>query len=132
MAYRYLTRVYLRDTDATGVLFFAEQLRICLEAFESFLEEKGFVLKSLIENGQYLMPIVHTEADYFAPLFAGDALEVALSLGAVGNASFTLNYFLYKGGQKVGSSTAIHVTVDKEMRTKIPLPKPLISLLKEL
>ena len=75
MQNRYPVRMYeqeriirLRETDATGVLFFSEKLKLALEVFESYLYDKGITVQQMIEASEFLMPIVHAEADYSAPL----------------------------------------------------------------
>src|ERR1700735_4955363 len=87
----YHTQVRLKDTDATGVLFFTEQFRMASEAFEEFLKDRGFSLKQLLESS-YLMPIVHAEGDYFAPLIVGDELEISLRVLKLGTSSVTLEF----------------------------------------
>ncbi len=130
--YTYLAKISLRDTDATGVLYFTEQMRLCVEALESFLEEKGFPLARMIETLEYVIPIVHVESDYFSSLKVGDPLEIQLSLGSTGASSFTLKYTLYSRGTEKGKVSIVHVVVDKETRTSLPLPADLTKLLDTL
>ena len=42
----YRTQIRLKDTDATGVLYFSEQYKFALEAFEEFLKGPRVFLKS--------------------------------------------------------------------------------------
>jgi YbgC/YbaW family acyl-CoA thioester hydrolase len=127
--YSYTTSIFLRDTDATGVLFFTEQMRLALEAFESFLASKGASLGELLESSTCLMPVVHVESDYFAPLKVSDKIEILLKVEHIGNSSFTLTYQIYKEGKEVGKVGIVHVTVDKNTRTSVPIPQELRALL---
>ncbi|MES2344764.1 MAG: thioesterase family protein [Chlamydiota bacterium] len=127
-----MTRIFLRDTDATGVLFFTEQLRLSVETFESFLAERGFTVGRMLRSSDYLMPIVHAESDYFAPLKVGDLVKIVLVLGRIGTSSFTLNYKIYSNDKEMGKASTIHVAVDKKTCTTIPVPQELIELLSEL
>lgn len=129
MVYSYTTSIFLRDTDATGVLFFTEQMRLALEAFESFLTSKGVSLHELLENSTCFMPVVYVESDYFAPLKVSDKIEILLKVEHIGNSSFTLNYQIYKEGKEVGKVRMVHVTVDKNSRTSVPIPEELRTLL---
>jgi 1,4-dihydroxy-2-naphthoyl-CoA hydrolase len=126
----YRTQVRLKDTDATGVLYFAEQFRMALEAFEEFLKERGFSLKQLLESA-YLMPIVHAEADYFAPLTIGDNLEISFHVAKIGTSSVTLEYTFHDPDRKsdVGKVQIVHVVVDREKRTPVPIPDVLQAIL---
>ncbi|HZY10670.1 MAG TPA: thioesterase family protein [Bacteroidota bacterium] len=126
----YRTRVRLKDTDATGVLYFSEQLRLGLEAFEAFLEERGFSLRKLLES-PYLMPIVHAEADYHAPLMVGDAVEITVKVAQVGTSSIRLQYAFYDPDRKaaVGKAEIVHVLVDNQSRKSVPIPTFLREIL---
>ena len=126
----YRTQVRLKDTDATGVLYFTEQFRMALEAFEEFLKERGFSLKQLLDSS-YLMPIVHAEGDYFAPLIVGDELEISLKVAKLGTSSVTLECSFYDPHRKmdVGKVRIVHVVVDKEKRIPLPIPNFLRMIL---
>ncbi len=128
--YIYKTQVRLRDTDATGVLYFAEQFRMALEAFEEFLKDRGFSLNQLL-GSEYLMPIVHADADYFSPLVVGDEVEISLRVVKLGTSSITLESHFHDPQRKinVGKVQIVHVVVDRESRTSVPIPDFLRALL---
>lgn len=132
--FTYSTKIRLRDTDATGVLYFADQFKIALEAFEEYLEQFGYSLNELIHNSDYLLPIVHAEGDYFAPLLVGSCIEVVLQVAKIGNTSFTLGYTFFdrETQQEVGKVTIVHVCVTKQMRTSHPIPEHLLELLRKI
>lgn len=129
----YRTRLRLRDTDATGVLYFPEQFNFAMHALEEFLKEKGFSLQALTAS-PYLFPVVHAEADYFAPLRVDDELEVFLSVEHIGNSSVILQHILRdpNRGIEVGRAKIIHVVVDRETRTSVPIPDFLRAIFKTL
>ncbi|MBI2743149.1 MAG: acyl-CoA thioesterase [Chlamydiales bacterium] len=130
--FNYKTRIHLRDTDATGVLYFAEQFRLCLEAFENYLGESQLPLQKLIDESAFLLPIVHAESDYALPLYAGDEISIALSVGKIGTTSFTLQYKLFKQGKEAGHASIVHVTVSQETQKPVPIPEKLSKLLSHL
>ncbi len=129
----YTRKVRLKDTDATGVLYFSEQLKMALEAFEEFLAHHQFSLRQLIDS-PYLMPIVHAEADYFAPVMVGDELEIGMSVEAIGTKSMTLQYRFYDATRKleVGKAKIVHVTVERASRASVPIPDFMKAMLEEL
>ena len=88
--FRHTRSIYLKETDATGVIYFTSLLQYALETFESFLQSRNFSLSRLFEQG-YLMPIVHTEADYNAPLRVGDLIAIDLAISHVGLKSFSVS-----------------------------------------
>lgn len=129
--FSYTKTIFLRDTDATGVLYFSEQLKFCQEAFEAYLSKK-FTLHQMLQEQDFLLPIVHAEADYALPLQVGDAVELQLSLGEVGTSSFSLGFKVLKGGQEAGSAKIVHVALSKETGESIPIPEMVLGHLKNL
>ncbi len=115
--------VRLRETDATGVIYFTEQLSWAQEAFEEYLISRGWTLDTL-------MPIVHVEANYTAPLHIGDRVEIRLFLEQMGTSSFTLSAQMQMGEKEVGRVRITHVTISKG--ASIPLPEKVKDLLKNL
>jgi len=126
--YTYQTKIKLHETDAAGLLFFSNQFKIVHDAYETLLEEIGFGFAELLNEKEYFLPIVHAEADYKAPLFVGDIIDVQIVVENIGETSFTFAYKLLDSNQKlVGTAKTVHVTMDKKSNTKMPLP----SLMRE-
>ncbi len=126
-------KIYLRDTDATGVLFFGEQLRLALEAFESFLMTRGINLSKIIEEADFLFPVVHVEADFFVSLRAGDSIEIILFAARIGTSSFTLDALFYNQEKvHVGKTRIVHVATARGTKRSTPIPLPLLNVLQEL
>jgi len=124
------TTIRLADSDAAGVLFFARQFVLAHEAFEEFMDAVGCGLGALLATRSYLLPIVHAESDYLAPLRPGDRLKISLSIARLGESSFTSQYEMTRAdGAAAGSCRLVHVAIDPQGRGKIPLPGSLRSAL---
>ena len=128
--YKYQRTIRLSETDATGVLFFAELLKMAVETFEAFLIAQGYPLQQMILQSDFLMPIVHAEANFLAPLYVGDELAIHLNLRQQGTSSFTLNCSFFSGEKEVGNTMIVHVVVAKETGKSIPLPPEIKRILK--
>lgn len=120
-------RVYLRDTDATGVLYFNQLQRLALEAFEDFLISKQLPLREILEKKNFLMPIVRAESDFTAPLRIGDEVAIEVAIDKVGISSLSMQYAFYDAMRAlpVGKALIVHVCVDRATFQKIPLPEEL-------
>ncbi len=129
----YKTTVRLQDTDATGVIYFSQMQKLCLEAFEEKLKQGGFSLRSLIDS-PYLLPIVHAEADYLSALRVDEEILIYVSVSKRGTSSFTLQYELYKEKtmECAGKASIVHVAVFKEGFKSTPIPECLLKILEEL
>lgn len=129
MPFTYQTTIKFHETDAAARLFFAQQFKICHDAYEAWLEVAGLRLADIVTGEDFALPIVHAEADFLAPLFVGDRLLVVVEIAKVGQSSFTLGYTLQKGRQTVGTARTVHVAVDKKRGQKIRLPDKLRQIL---
>ena len=130
--FSYKRTIHLRETDSTGVLFFSELLNLGLEALEAYFLTRGFTLKQLIEEGKFLMPIVHAEADFSAPIYVGDQVEIELKVEKLGNSSFTMGTRIHRKGLELGVTKIVHVVISRETNRSIPLPEWLIRHLHSL
>lgn len=131
MTYFYDRRVRMADTDASGVIYFANMQTIALEAFEDFLLSSGFELATMLLSGPLLMPIVHVEADYLAPVYIGEQLRVEMKLLKTGVTSFSLKYNIFSSEHDlvVSTLTMTHVVIAKESKKSVPIPQELSNIL---
>jgi 1,4-dihydroxy-2-naphthoyl-CoA hydrolase len=51
--------VRLKDTDAAGIIFFANYFIFAHETYELFLEEIGYSARRIIQEESFLLSIVH-------------------------------------------------------------------------
>ena len=123
--FTYKTKIRLHDTDAAGIIFFANQFKIIHDAYEDLLEKFGWSFKTMLKGTNYFLPIVHAESDYKAPVFVGDKIAIAIKVGHIGNTSFSFEYTLKRGKTLVGTAKTVHVTINQKTRKKIPLPPAL-------
>jgi len=127
--YSFTTR--LQDTDAAGVLFFANLFRHAHNAYEAFMEELGFPLDCLIRDRQWHLPIVRTEAAYRRAIAHGDRIAVRVLVTEVGHSAFTLAYrFDNPAGQAVADARTVHVAVAPGEERSRALPAQLAGALR--
>ena len=105
----YSTSLKLRDTDAAGVAFFAAYFSIAHDAYESFLKSRELSLVTWLDEVH--LPIVHTEANYSAPLRLGDEFDVVLWCDRLGSRSFTLCYEMKTAERLLATLKTVHVAV---------------------
>lgn len=130
--FTYKTKIRLHDTDAAGIIFFANQFKLIHDAYEDLLEKFGWSFKTMLKNTKYFLPIVHAESDYKIPVFVGDKIAITIKVGHIGTTSFSFEYTLKRGKTLVGTAQTVHVTIDQKTRKKIPLPPAIRSALKKL
>ena len=123
--FTYTTKIRLHDTDAAGIIFFANQFKIIHDAYEELLEEFGLGFQSILKETNYFQPIVHAESNYKAPVMVGDKIVIVIKVGHIGKTSFSLEYTLKRGKTLIGTAKTVHVTINQKTRKKISLPSAL-------
>ncbi len=129
----YSRKVFLKNTDATGGIYFTALLDYAVEAFEMFLSGQGKDVQWLFSQ-KYFFPIVHAEADYFSPLRVGDEIQVQLQVKEIKNRSFSLEANIVHLADKAicGKVALVHAFVAKQEGKSEPTPQEVLALLKQL
>lgn len=119
----YRHRLKLAQTDAGGVVFFAQSLVIAHDAWEAVLDEVGFSVGKIIAEKQFALPIVEANTKLLRPMKAGDDVDVVVSLEKLGASSIIVQSRLDVAGQSVGQCRTVHVCIDGQGKSA-PLPAP--------
>jgi acyl-CoA thioester hydrolase len=83
-------RIYYEDTDAGGVVYYANYLRYLERGRTEYLRERGFSVRELREMG-YLIPVMRLELDYLSPAVLDDLIRVDTTVLEITGATFTLD-----------------------------------------
>jgi 1,4-dihydroxy-2-naphthoyl-CoA hydrolase len=120
-AWNYKTTIRLHQTDAAGVIFYADLFVMAHECYESWLEPVTSLAGILEQN--ILVPIVHAEADYKLPMRLSERITIELSLIKKQTTSFILQYrFVNAEGLAAATAQTVHAVIDSQTRKPIPIP----------
>jgi 1,4-dihydroxy-2-naphthoyl-CoA hydrolase len=131
----YYRSIRLADTDAAGVIYFANLLSICHEAYEESLAKAGISLRKFIEEGAIALPIMKAEIQFFQPLFCGDRVEIEISTSSIEETRFELEYTIFRDGDRekpAGVARTRHACINPRTRSKIPFPESLRDWIESL
>ena len=87
MEFSWLIRVYYEDTDAGGVVFYANYLRFMERARSEWLRSLGFEQDVLMRDPGILFAVRHVELDYIQPGHFNDELRVVSTVQRLTGAS---------------------------------------------
>lgn len=90
-------RVYWEDTDAGGIVYYANYLKFMERARTEWLRSIGVEQAALLEREQMMFVVVRVEADYRQPARYGDQLEVSCEIAESSRASFTFKQDIVRG-----------------------------------
>ena len=80
-------RVYYEDTDAGGVVYYANYLKYIERGRTEHLRELGFDLATIANETGIVFVVKSVKADYLLPAFLDDTIEVQTSIELVKHAS---------------------------------------------
>ena len=132
MNFQYSRRIYLGDTDAAGVVYFARGMEICHEAYEECLATQGISLQQMLQERTIALPIVHAEIDFYRPLFCGDRIQVNLTPELISNHEFITNYQIFLADdleKAVIKAQTTHVCINPKLRIRTDLPEVIMEWL---
>jgi len=129
MPFTYNRTVHFSDTDAAGVVFFANVLSICHEAYEASLAASGIHLKDFFTHPLVAFPIVHANVDFLRPMYCGDELSICLIPQKLGVDKFELVYEISIADVLAAKAITRHVCIDVKSRTKQELSAEIMQWL---
>lgn len=129
-AFLWPVRVYWEDTDAGGVVFYANYLKFFERARTEWLRALGVDQHTLAEESGAVFVVRSTALDYAAPARLDDVLEVRSRMERVGGASIQFIQEAWRGEHLLVSGTIRVGCVDRATFRPTPIPAPVLTLIK--
>src|SRR3712207_3687947 len=95
MPFIYSRTVRFQDTDAAGVVYFANILSMCHEAYEASLAASGINLNAFFCYPKIAIPITHVTTDFLRPMFCGDDLKIYVNPRQLKDSEFEIEYEVF-------------------------------------
>ncbi|MFG6096511.1 acyl-CoA thioesterase [Leptothoe sp. ISB3NOV94-8A] len=120
--FTYRRTIRFHETDAAGVVYFANILTLCHEAYEAALADAGINTREFFGGMALAVPVVHASVDFRRPLHCGDEVEIALTPHRLNETTFEIRYCLKGAAEKtVATALTRHVCIDSTSRQRHPL-----------
>ena len=97
-AHRFDLRVYWEDTDAGGIVYYANYLKFIERARSELVGRAGVDQTALWADDGVMFAVRRCEVDYLAPARLGDALVVETRLDRLGGASVEMQQTVTRAG----------------------------------
>lgn len=97
-AHVFPVRVYYEDTDAGGIVYYANYFKFAERARTELLRMAGVNQSELISDEGVSFAVRHCSADFLKPARLDDALEVHTRVGAVNGASVEMEQAVKRNG----------------------------------
>ncbi len=94
-AFEWPIRVYYEDTDAQGVVYYANYFKFMERARTEWLRSLGVNQEHMLNVERRLFVVVKTEVEFVAPARFNDELIVTARLASLSKASFDIEQDVY-------------------------------------
>ncbi len=118
-------RVYYEDTDAQGVVYYANYFRFMERARTEWLRALGVDQLALLERERRIFVVTETRAQFVVPARFNDELQVTAGLARLSRASFDIDQCIYRDGLDGtllcrASVRAAYLNADTMRPTRVP------------
>ena len=97
--HRFAVTVYWEDTDAAGIVYYANYLKFIERARSDLVARAGIDQAALLERDGIVFPVRRCCIDYVQPARLGDQLSVSTELRKLGDASVDLHQAVEREGE---------------------------------
>ncbi|MEO8306179.1 MAG: tol-pal system-associated acyl-CoA thioesterase [Betaproteobacteria bacterium] len=130
--FRLPVRVYYEDTDAAGIVYYANYLKYMERARTEWLASLGFELSAL-ERVESIVFVVHrVEIDYRLPARLGEKLDATLALAELSRARMIVAQDVVRGGDLLTHASVALACLDRARHRPTRIPAALHDRLETL
>ena len=123
-------RVYYEDTDAGGVVFYANYLKFFERARTEMLRAMGYEQDELIANQGIIFAVRSVHADYLSPARFNELLEVSAEVTLAKKVSLIFAQLITRGDDVLCKSIIRIACLDANTLRPKAIPENLLELLK--
>jgi acyl-CoA thioester hydrolase len=125
-------RVYYEDTDAAGVVYYANYLRFLERARTEWLCHLGFELSAMRRIHQAVFVVRRLSVDYVCPARLGDALVVSVDLRRQGYSKLQLRQDVSRDDTLLCSAEVTLACLHAESWRPVAMPRAIAQKFEEI
>ncbi|MBL8345340.1 MAG: tol-pal system-associated acyl-CoA thioesterase [Rubrivivax sp.] len=129
VVHRLTLRVYWEDTDAGGIVFYANYLKFFERARTEWLRALGVQQQAMRERTGAIFVVTHTSMHYRAPARLDDALEVTVAVRHTGRASLEVAQQAWRADTLLAEGEVRIGCVDATSLRPCRIPADILELL---
>ena len=122
-------RVYYEDTDAQGVVYYANYFKFMERARTEWIRSLGVEQDELLTRQRRLFVVVRTEAEFLKPARFNDSVCVTAALARRARASFVISQSIYRDtieGELLCTGIVKVAYIDADSSRPVKLPDSLL------
>ncbi len=127
--FRWPVRVYYEDTDAGGVVYYANYLKFFERCRTEWLRALGVEQATLAHEQALQFVVVRIEVKFIAPARLDDELAIEARISQLGRCSLQFEQAALRAGQVLARGQVTVACVDARRRQPARLPEALLTRL---
>ena len=112
--FKYNTKVYYEDTDAGGIVYYANYLKFLERARSEAIYSMGLTNKKLLNDHGTIIIVKSCKIEYKKPAKFEDSLEIISKIKTINKSSFTMDQIIKRKEEIISESEIVLVTVNTE------------------
>ncbi len=120
-------RVYYEDTDAAGVVYYANYLKFMERARTEWLAGRGQSAAELARDPGIVFVVTHADVAFRAPARLSDLLDVGVDIVEHGRARFVVRQDIHREGEQVVAATITLACLDSATWKPRKMPSNLLE-----
>ncbi len=124
-------RIYYEDTDAGGVVYYANYLKFFERARTDFLRSCGISQAELKEKENLVFVVKKCQIEYFAPAKLDDLIEVSVEVLEISGATVRMKQEMNLSGKLLNLLEVVIVCIDSENFKPKRINEELITTLRK-
>ena len=125
--FKYMTRIYYEDTDAAGVVYYANYLKFLERARSEAIYSLGLSNKKLLDKEGIIIIVKSCNIEYKKPAKFEDEIEIISTINEVKNSSFKMRQLIKRKSDVISVADVTLVTINEKGK-----PVRIPNLLKKL
>lgn len=130
--FTFTVRIYYEDTDAGGVVFYANYLKFMERARTEWLRDLGFSQDELMQTDGVVFAVSSVNMDFLGPARFNEQLDVTVDLAQLGKASMTVYQEIFRGSELLNKAHIRLACVDKESFSLRRIPRRIYARIEPL
>jgi len=127
--FRLPIRVYVEDTDAGGIVFYANYLKYMERARTELMRSLGFDKPALFDDMQFV--VCEVSLKYHSPAVLDDEISVTAVLSKASRVTFEMTQQVYRGDELLVEGWVKVACVNSATKRPQGMPKPMFNALTE-
>ena len=120
--FKYVTKIYYEDTDAGGVVYYANYLKFLERARSEAIYSLGLSNKEILEKEGVIIIVKSCSIEYKKPAKFEDEIEIFSSIIEVKNSSFKMHQVIKRKFDIISKADVVLVTINEKGKpVRIPI-----------